>query len=802
MERIGNLMDRRNQDRNVDIAQAVQAALAAANQANVNDGNAGNEGNNINDGNNGQNNEAVNVQGGGNTNRRMGQLVEQFIKLKPTQFDGIETPELAPRWIEKLEKAFGVLGCTDEEKVLLAVYQLEGTANDRWNATKAGVFPEGVDPTWTAFKTTFNDKYFSKTARERKLVEFLRLLQNQLTVDQYEAEFARLSRYAPRSVEDPQEKARRFRDGLRSELRNQMVALNLRTYKEIYERSRMIDRDVRERALASGSRFSPSKDNRQFGKRPMLSNRGFAPPVKKNLGKPSHQSNWICRLCCRRHGNGPCPSGTGACFKCGRFGHQIRNCPSQALGPRPQGRRPQVGPQSAAPQDNLNRPPAQGRVYAVARGEAENAPGVVTCTVKLCGHPAYALFDPGASHSFVSTRLLDLANVKLEPLDVMLHVTTPLKDKVIVSLGCEKRSIVVGGNEDRIDLVMLPMFDFDVIIGMDWLSRQKAVVDCGSRVIRFYPDDRPRFEFVGSRGGISIPLISSLEVTKLLDEGCQAYLAAVVDTTFREPNLGSIPVIREFPDVFPRELPGLPPEREIEFIIELAPGTEPISKAPYRMSPCELKELKVRMQELLDKRFIRSSASPWGAPVLFVKKKDGSLRLCIDYRQPNQVTIKDKYPLLRIDDPFDRLQGASMFSKIDPRTSYHQLRIKKEDIPKTAFRTRYGHYEFTVMPFGLTNAPAAFMDLMHRVFKEYLDQFVIVFIDDILIYSKSNEEHKQHLRVVLRTLREHSLYAKFSKCEFWLNKVAFLGHVISGEGISVDPSKIGDHELAEAYDSH
>ncbi|NDK30177.1 reverse transcriptase family protein, partial [Nesterenkonia haasae] len=191
----------------------------------------------------------------------------------------------------------------------------------------------------------------------------------------------------------------------------------------------------------------------------------------------------------------------------------------------------------------------------------------------------------------------------------------------------------------------------------------------------------------------------------------------------------------------PEELPGLPPEREIEFCIDLEPGTKPISKAPYRMAPIELQELKTQLQELLDIGFIRPSTSPWGAPVLFVKKKDGSMRLCIDYRELNHVTIKNRYPLPRIDDLFDQLQGAKFFSKIDLRSGYHQLKIRTDDIPKTAFRTRYGHYEFLVMSFGLTNAPAAFMDMMNRVFKEYLDHFVVVFIDDILIYSKSREDH-------------------------------------------------------------
>ncbi|GJV90442.1 putative nucleotidyltransferase, ribonuclease H [Tanacetum coccineum] len=242
-------------------------------------------------------------------------------------------------------------------------------------------------------------------------------------------------------------------------------------------------------------------------------------------------------------------------------------------------------------------------------------------------------------------------------------------------------------------------------------------------------------------------------------------------------------------DVFPEELPGIPPIRDVEFNIELIPGAEPISKAPYRMAPIELKELKDQLQELLERGFIRPSVSPWGAPVLFVKKKDGSMRLCIDYRELNKITIRNRYPLPRIDDLFDQLQGAKHFSKIDLRSGYHQLRVKEQDISKTAFRTRYGHYEFLVMPFGLTNAPAVFMDLMNRVFHEFLDKFVIVFIDDILVFSKS-KEHEEHLRTVLQILRQEKLYAKFSKCEFWLSKVAFLGHIVSAEGITMDPAKV------------
>ncbi|KAD6454404.1 hypothetical protein E3N88_09110 [Mikania micrantha] len=203
-----------------------------------------------------------------------------------------------------------------------------------------------------------------------------------------------------------------------------------------------------------------------------------------------------------------------------------------------------------------------------------------------------------------------------------------------------------------------------------------------------------------------------------------------------------------------------------------------------------MQELSNKLQELLDKGFIRPSFSPWGAPVLFVKKKYGTFRMCIDYRELNKLTVKNRYLLPRIDDLFDQLQGSSFYSKIDLCSGYHQLRVKDEDVPITAFRTRYGHYEFLVMPFGLSNAPAVFMDLMNRVCKPYLDKFVIMFIDDILIYSKTKEDHEQHLRLILELLRNEKLYAKFSKCEFWMREVQFLGHVINRKGIHVDPAKI------------
>jgi hypothetical protein len=237
------------------------------------------------------------------------------------------------------------------------------------------------------------------------------------------------------------------------------------------------------------------------------------------------------------------------------------------------------------------------------------------------------------------------------------------------------------------------------------------------------------------------------------------------------PDLASIPVVCEFPDVFPKDLSGLPPDRDVEFIIELEPGTAPIPRCPYHMAPPELVEMKKQLEELLQKGFIHPSSSPWGCPAIFVKMKDDTMRMCVDYRPLNAVTIKNKYPLPRIDALFDQLAGARVFSKIDLRSGYHQIKIRPQDIPKTAFSTRYELYEYLVMSFSLTNAPAFFMYLMNSVFMPKLDKFIVVFIDDMLIYSKNEEEHAQHLRTVLNRLREHKLYVKFSKCEFWLDRV-------------------------------
>ncbi|KAL0544043.1 hypothetical protein IC582_019154 [Cucumis melo] len=685
-------------------------------------------------------------------------------------------------WLSSLETIFRYMKCPEDQKVQCAVFMLTDRGTAWWETTERMLGGDVSQITWQQFKESFYAKFFSASLRDAKRQEFLNLEQGDMTVEQYDAEFDMLSLFAPVMIATEAVRADKFVRGLRLDIQGLVRAFRPATHADALRLA--VDLSLQERANSSktAGRGSTSGQKRKAEQQPVpVPQRNFRPGGEfRSFQQKPFEAGEAARgkpLCttCGKHHLGRCLFGTRTCFKCRQEGHTADRCPLRLTG---------------IAQNQGAGAPHQGRVFATNRTEAEKAGTVVTGTLPVLGHYALVLFDSGSSHSFISSAFVSHARLEVEPLHHVLSVSTPSGECMLSKEKVKACQIEIAGHVIEVTLIVLDMLDFDVILGMDWLAANHASIDCSRKEVTFNPPSLASFKFKGG-GSKSLPqVISAIRASKLLSQGTWGILASVVDTREADVSLSSEPVVRDYPDVFPEELPGLPPHREVEFAIELELGTVPISRAPYRMAPAELKELKVQLQELLDKGFIRPSVSPWGAPVLFVKKKDGSMRLCIDYRELNKVTVKNRYPLPRIDDLFDQLQGATVFSKIDLRSGYHQLRIKDEDVPKTAFRSRYGHYEFIVMSFGLTNAPAVFMDLMNRVFREFLDTFVIVFIDDILIYSKTEAEHEEHLRMVLQTLRDNKLYAKFSKCEFWLKQVSFLGHVVSKAGVSVDPAKI------------
>ncbi|GJT14125.1 putative reverse transcriptase domain-containing protein [Tanacetum coccineum] len=439
--------------------------------------------------------------------------------------------------------------------------------------------------------------------------------------------------------------------------------------------------------------------------------------------KPYAGSKPLCSKCNYNH-EGPCPP---------------RNCPKL----RNNDRGNQAGNDKA---------PA--KVYVVGNAGA-NPDNVIAGTFLLNNRYAYILFDTGAHQSFVSTAFSSQIDITQSTLDHYYDVE--LADRRIIGLntilsGCTLNFL---NHPFNINLMPIEIGSFDAIVGMDWLAKYQAVIVCAEKIVRIpWGNETLIIHGDGSNQGnvTRLNIISCTKTQKYMQKGFPIFLAHV---TAKE------------------DLPGLPPTRQVEFQIDLVPGAAPVARAPYRLAPSEMKELSEQLKELSDKGFIRPSSSPWGAPVLFVKKKDGSFRMCIYYRELNKLTVKNRYPLPIIDDLFDQLQGSSVYSKIDLRLGYHQLRVREEDIPKTAFRTRYGHYEFQVMPFGLTNAPAVFMDLMNQVCKPYLDKFVIVFIDDILIYSKNNQEHEEHLKLILKLLKKEELEPNGIIGEYEGNKDAY-----------------------------
>nr|GEW48116.1 putative reverse transcriptase domain-containing protein [Tanacetum cinerariifolium] len=344
---------------------------------------------------------------------------------------------------------------------------------------------------------------------------------------------------------------------------------------------------------------------------------------------------------------------------------------------------------------------------------------VVTGTFLLNHHPARTLFDLGADRSFVSISLASMLNISSITLDTTYNIEIADGNLVSTNTVIQGCTLTLLNPPFEIDLMPIKLGSFDVVIGLDWLSKYHAKIICDEKVVHI-PIENETLIIRGNQSRTRLSLISCIKLKGI-------YLRDVSSPS------------------------GIQ--------IDLIPRAAPIARAPYRLAPSKMQELLNQLQELADRGFIRPSTSPWGAHVLFVDKKDGSFRMCIDYRELNKLTVKNRYPLPRIDDLFDQLQGLSVYSKIDLRSGYHQLRVRDEYIPKTAFKTRYGHYEFQVMPFGLTNAPVVFMDLMNRVCKPYLDKF-------------------------------EKLYAKFSKCDFWIRTVQFLGHLIDSQGLYVDPTNI------------
>nr|GFA13551.1 putative reverse transcriptase domain-containing protein [Tanacetum cinerariifolium] len=630
-----------------------------------------------------------------------------FMKCSPITFRGNEGVVGLIRWIEKMEMVFTVSKCTEANKVVFDVATFQDWALTLWNSQVATLGIEAATrKMWAEMKVMMTEEFCPPEEIQRMECELWNLKVKEMDISSYTTRFNELVILCLEMVPTKRKKVKAYIHGLSENIKGEVTSSKQATLNKAV---RMVHTLMEQKVKAITEREADNK------KRKWENFQGGSSSGGVNNNSNQNNNNY----------------------------NSNRNYNNNRNNNQNQYRNPNRNHQNNQRQGNARAMTNVGNQNTNDAGQnvKYNRCGMQhygNCSIKFvtcygCGEKGHiktnypARKNPGRNRARGEAYALRDGDQNLGP------------------------NVVTVNHLFEIDLMPIKLGTFDVIIGMDWLILHDAVIVCGKKEVHV-PLKKRTLVVKGDDCVSQLKVVSCMKVKKYVDHGSYLFVAQVIEKEPTERRLEDVPVIYKFPDVFPEDLPRLPPPRQVEFEIELVPGAAPVARAPYRLAPSEMKELAKQLQELSDKVFIQPSSSSWGASVLFVKNKDGSFRMCIDYHELNKLTIKNRYPLLRIDDLFDQLQGSSVYSKIDFRF--------------------------------------VFMDLMNRVCRQFLDKFMSVFIDDILIYSKNKEEQQEHLRIILELLQKENLYAKFSKCEFWLDSMKFLGHVINSQGVHVDPEKV------------
>ncbi|XP_039038705.1 uncharacterized protein LOC120176331 [Hibiscus syriacus] len=667
---------------------------------------------------------------------------------KPEKFKGTRSAQDVENFLWGLDQYFAATGITEDAKKW----------RRRCNDVKRG---NAAIETWVEFQVEFKEQFYPEYAEDEARSK-LRHLKQEGSLREHVRKFVELMLQVPNLSEE--DGFFTFMDGLKPWAKNE---LRRRGVKEL-----SVALTTAESIIELGVKKVDSKPKLKF--RGSSGDRDKASKSDKDSsgnGKPSNG----------KHSDKK-DKQIIQCYNCKGQGHLARDYPQK-------NKLSAIKEKDGEESETLK----LGSILStmeVKKGRKKK--GLMFVDITIVGQKLSALVDTGASELFMSEPVAKRLGLYVEK--AFGSIKTVNAKEVPIAGVAKGIELTVGGWSGTEAIKVIPLDDFDFVLGLSFLDRINAFpvpfADCLCIL-----DPKQQCIVPVSRGpGIGAKVLSAIQFSKAVRKEEPSFLAVLVceepTTTKKVPDVVSH-VLAEFQDVMPVELPKkLPPKREVDHKIELVPNVEPPARAPYRMAPPELEEMRRQLKDLLDAGYIRPSKSPYGAPMLFQKKHDGSLRMCIDYRALNKLTVKNKYLIPLIADLFDQLGGARWFTKLDLRSGYYQVRIAEGDEPKTACVTRYGSYEYLVMPFGLTNAPATFCTLMNKVLQPFLDRFVVVYLDDIVIYSKTLEEHVEHLKQVFLVLRENELFVKEEKCSFAKTEVPFLGHIIGGGKIWMDRDKV------------
>ncbi|KAJ0627391.1 putative nucleotidyltransferase, Ribonuclease H [Helianthus annuus] len=722
------------------------------------------------------------------------------IRVEIPVFEGHLQPDDFLEWLHTVERVFELRDIPDHLKVKLVAIKLRKHASLWWEHVRKKRQYEGKAKvvTWEKMKKLLTYKFLPPNHRQDSYLDYHNCKQGTLTVEQFIIEFERLRMRCGVDETDEQLIAR-FLGGLRQDISDVVQLQPYWTFEEVCALAHKVEKQIRAKQKTTIPNPRPTTTNRTTGPTNL--------PTKTNgpsVAIPNNTPNQA----------PPTPTPTmpsvQRCYKCQGIGHLRRECPNRHVVALTEETAPiydteddeKEGPSETLLPDRGEALIAQ-RVLtsAVAKNEDENAwlrTNIfrTKCTSK--GKVCVIIVDGGSCENMVSTVMVEKLGLQKHDHPEPYQLSWLKKGNVVkVTHRCLVPFSISNKYVDEVWCEVVPMDACHILLGRPWQFDRRTRHDGFRNTYSFKKDGinitlAPLDPREGQPAAMLVSRTEFLDFSRLTGTTLILGLFIAEQNPEADPPPTPVqPLLTEFLDVFPDEIPkGLPLMREIQHCIDFLPGSSIPNKPAYRMNPKEFEELQRQVHDLLDKGLIRESMSPCAVPALLVPKPNGAYRMCIDSRAVNKITVKYRFPIPRFEDLLDQLCGASVFTKIDLRSGYHQIRMRPGDEWKTAFKTRDGLYEWLVMPFGLSNAPSTFMRLMNHVFKPFIGKCVVVYFDDILVFSKSVTQHLQHLRSIFEVLRAQQLFANRPKCQFLTNEVIFLGYLVSAQGIRMDTQKV------------